>query len=327
MPRRFIRELRERENIDDVFLASDKQLRANRQGNLYLQVELSDRSGSISTRIWNATKELASRFNDGDFVRARGATQLFQGGLQLIASDIDRAEPGEVDETDFLVLTSDRIDRMAIRLAEILRGIENPHLAGLVECYLADETFMQKFTSSPAGVKLHHAYRGGLLEHVLNLCEVILAIAPRYPRIDRDLLLVGAFLHDSGKVQELTTERGLAYTDSGQLVGHIVLGAGLLDRKAAEAEQLGGEPVPTELVTRIKHMIVSHHGSNEFGSPAVPMTLEAIALHYLDSLDAKVVSFEQLIRDDGNLDGNWTQYYPGLGRKLFKAGQLESNHE
>ena len=323
MQRRYISEYAERDTIDDVFLVSDKQLRSNRQGNLYLQVELSDRSGSIATRMWNATEQIAARFDDGDYVRAKGAVQLFQGGMQLIANNIDKAQSSEVDEQDFLLLTSDDIDRLALRLAEILRGLEDSHLVNLAECYLSDEAFMAKFTGAPAAVKHHHAYRGGLIDHTVNLCEVILAIAPRYPQVNKDLLLMGAFLHDSGKTEELYFDRGLGYSDHGQLIGHIVIGTQMLDAKAAEAEALTGEALPAELLLRVKHMIVSHHGTNEWGSPTVPMTLEAIALHYLDSLDAKIQCFEQLLHDDANRTSSWTQYYPNLGRKLFKGSVEE----
>jgi 3'-5' exoribonuclease len=155
--------------------------------------------------------------------------------------------------------------------------------------------------------------------------ELILRIADRYPELDADLMLLGAFLHDAGKVDELSYERELAYTDQGQLLGHIVLGVAMLDKKVAEAQQLSGEPMPEELVLQLKHIIVSHHGQREFGSPTVPMTLEAVALHHLDNLDAKLHQFGQLIHDDANSENNWTQYHPNLGRKLYKAPRSPSS--
>ena len=144
-------------------------------------------------------------------------------------------------------------------------------------------------------------------------------IADRYPAIDADLLLFGAFLHDLGKIEELSCEKGFAYTDAGQMLGHVVLGLGILEEKVAEAEHLSGEEIPAETVLRLKHMIISHHGHYEYGAPKLPMTLEAIALHYLDNLDAKIHHFEQLIRDDANLDSSWTQFHQNLSRKLFKG--------
>ena len=319
MTRRFINEFAPQETVNEVFLASDKQLRSNRQGSLYLQVQLRDRTGAIGARLWNANEEIGRRFDNGDFVRVEGSTQLFQGAMQMIATKIVKAAPGDVDEADFAVLGSTDIDKLAVRLAEMLRTMTNPHLAALAEAYLADEAFMQKFATSPAGVKNHHAHRGGLIEHVVNLMEIVVRIADRYPKIDRDLLLMGAFLHDSGKVDELTYQRDFGYSDHGQLLGHIVLAMEEIQGKVIEAGKLNGEPLPDDLVLRLKHMIVSHHGSQEFGSPTVPMTLEAIALHHLDNLDAKIHHFEQLLRDDANVDSHWTQYHPNIGRKLYKG--------
>ncbi len=317
--RRFISQFSHQEQVDAVFLASDKQLRPNRNGNLYLQVELSDRSGRIGARMWNASETDYRGFDNGDYVRVEGATQLFQGSMQLIASTIRRARTDEVEEADFIVLQSEQIDRMAQRLTEVLRALKNPALRNLAECFLMDETFMSQFTKAPAGMKNHHAYEGGLLEHTLNLLELVLLIASRYPTLDQDKLLVGAFLHDAGKTEELSYGRDTAYTDAGQMLGHMVLAMSLVDAKIREAERLSGEPFPDDLATEIKHLIISHHGQYEYGSAKLPMTLEAVALHYLDNLDAKLHSFAGLIADDANVDSNWTQYHANLGRKLYKG--------
>jgi 3'-5' exoribonuclease len=305
--------------VSQVFLASDKQLRPNRNGNLYLQLQLSDRSGAIATRLWNASENDYRGFENGDFVLVDGQTQLFQGNMQMIANSIRRARPDEVDETDFVTLQSAEIDRMAARLAEILRSIRTPELRNLAECFLMDGEFMTKFTAAPAGMKNHHAYRGGLLEHVVGLMELVLLVAPRYPQLDQDKLLVGAFLHDSAKTDELSYERDIAYTDEGQLLGHMILAISMIDEKVAEAERLSGEEFPKSLVTEIKHMVISHHGEYEYGSAKLPMTLEAVALHHLDNLDAKMASFTQLIKDCPNVESNWTQYHANLGRKLYKG--------
>jgi 3'-5' exoribonuclease len=294
-------------------------LRPNRNGNLYLQLQLSDRSGAIATRLWNASEQDYRAFENGDYVLVDGSTQLFQGNMQMIASSIRRARPDEVDEVDFIILQSDQIDRLATRLAEILRGIQTPELRSLAECFLMDAEFMAKFTAAPAGMKNHHAYKGGLLEHVVGLMELVLVVAPRYPQLDQDKLMVGAFLHDSAKTDELAYDRDIAYTDEGQLLGHMVLAITMIDDKIREAERLAGEPFPPSLATEIKHMVISHHGEYEFGSSKLPMTLEAVALHHLDNLDAKMASFTQLINDCPNVESNWTQYHANLGRKLYKG--------
>jgi 3'-5' exoribonuclease len=321
MSRCFVSQLGHQNAVEEVFLASDKQLRPNRSGNLYLQVDLSDRTGSIPTRMWNATESLYRSFDNGDYVRVEGTTQMFQGAMQMIATRIDRVDPREVDEADFLPLPSVEIEKLAARLAEILRGMNDPQLVTLAEAFLLDDEFMTKFTRAPAGIKLHHAYHGGLLEHVVTLMEVVLRVAPCYPQLDRDLLLVGAFLHDVGKIDELSYQRELAYTVEGQLLGHLVIAVGILEKKLDEAEKLSGERLPEETVLRIKHMLLSHHGEYEHGSPKLPMTLEAMALHLLDHLDAKLNGFDQLMRDDPNVDSPWTHYHANLGRKLFKGAK------
>ncbi len=319
MGRRFISQLGQQETVHEVFRASDKQLRPNRNGNLYLQLELSDRTGAIGARMWNATESLYRSFENGDYVQIEGTTQLFQGALQLIATRLVKVEPSEVNEDDFTPLAALEVDKLVARLGEMLRGLGDPQLRNLAECFLIDETFMARFTRAPAGVKHHHAYHGGLLEHVVNLMDVVIRIAPCYPQIDRDLLVMGAFLHDIAKIDELSYDRELAYGDEGQLVGHLVMAVSMLEEKVHEAEKLSGEPIPRETVLRLKHMIVSHHGEYEFGSPKLPMTLEAIALYCLDNLDAKVFAFGQQLQDDPNVGSPWTHYNPTLGRKLFKG--------
>ncbi|OHB79374.1 MAG: CMP-binding protein [Planctomycetes bacterium RBG_16_64_10] len=316
--RRFVTQLKHQENVDQVFLASDKQLRPNRNGNYYLQLELKDRSGSIDARLWNASEQDYRCFNNGDYVHVEGSTQLFQGKVQIIASRIRKAELAEVEEEDFRTVDQGQVDEWADRLTTMLRQIKALPLRNLAECFLMDESFMQKLVQAPAATKNHHAYQGGLLEHTVGVMELVQLTAGRYPQLDSELLLMGAFLHDLGKVDELDYERDIAYSDAGQLLGHIVMAMEMVDEKVREAERLAGEPFPRELVVEIKHMIASHHGQYEFGSPKLPMTLEAVALHHLDNLDAKIHCFQQLMRDDANVDSRWTQYHANLGRKLFK---------
>lgn len=320
MSRRFVHELADGEAVEDVFLVSDKQLRANRNGNLYIQADLRDRSGVINARLWNAGEPLFRSFDVGDFVRARGKVQLFQGALQLILAGLERVEPGSVELTDFLPHTTQDVGVLLQKLREAVRKIGNPHLRALAECFLMDDLFVRDFCTVPAGVRNHHAYVGGLLEHVVTLLDAAERLLPLYPEVDRDLLLVGVFLHDAGKVRELTCKKAFAYTDEGQLIGHITIGVEMVTEKAAEAAKLTGEPVPQELILRVKHMILSHHGQLDFGSPVVPMTPEAIFLATLDNLDAKVNTFTRDIREDRNATSAWTPYSQSLGRRLYKGG-------
>jgi 3'-5' exoribonuclease len=211
------------------------------------------------------------------------------------------------------------------RLAEMLRSTSDFHLRNLAECFLMDEALLKRLAAAPAGIKNHHAFVGGLLQHIVNVMELVLLVAPRYPQLNRDLLLVGAFLHDIGKIDELTYERALGYSDEGQWVGHLVQGVLILEKKLAEASDLSREPFPPEIAMQLRHMIISHHGKLEFGSPKLPMTLEAIALNYLDDLDAKIFACEQIVREDVNTDSNWTVFQPTLCRKLFKSPLI--NHD
>ena len=323
MPRRFISELGHQESVDELFLASQKQLRANRNGNLYLQLQLSDRTGNITAMQWNASNKVFESFDDGNYVRIQGTTQLYNGSIQIIVTDIDAVDDTTVDEADFYRLTNDNIAQLVKQLSDKLRQLDNPELRNLAECFLADETFMSKFSRAPAGVKNHHAYYGGLLEHVVGLIELVQLVATQYPQLNSDLLTIGAFLHDSGKIDELEYEQGFSYSDEGQLIGHLVMGIKLLEDKSRESEQLSGQPFPEELLLRLKHMIVSHHGEYEFGSPKLPMTPEAIALHFLDNLDAKMHLANQLITTDVVGNNRWTSYQPSWGRKLFKGNPSE----
>ncbi len=319
MARHYVRELNDGQVVDQTFLASEKQLRTNRNGNLYLQVRLSDKTGSLTSMLWNAQQRHYDCFENGDYLNVKGTAQVYNGNMQVLAKEVSKVSPSDVDETDFITLSDGAVEDMLARVAELLRSVANPHLLTLAECFLIDETFMKGLRSAPAGIKNHHAYRGGLLEHVLSLMEVVTLIAPRYADVDADKLLMGAFLHDIGKIRELTYEPDLGYSTPGQLLGHLVQGVTMLDEMIAQSEKQSGQDFPEDLANQLRHMIVSHHGTLEFGSPKVPMTLEAIALHHLDNLDAKLHSVKQLIEDDVNSDSPWTVYHPSLGRKLYKS--------
>ena len=235
-------------------------------------------AGRVNARMWNASDNDYKAFDNGDYVHVEGATQLFQGNMQLIANRIRKARPDEIDESDFVTLQTEDVDKMRSRLTEILGTIKSPPLARLAKGFLADETFMEKFCRAPAGMKNHHAYQGGLLDHVLSLMELVLVVGPRYPQVDTEKLLIGAFLHDAAKVDELSYERDIAYTDVGQLLGHMSLGVSMLEDMVRKIVTQDGQPFPDRLLIALKHMIISHHGQYEYGSSKLPMTLEAVAL-------------------------------------------------
>lgn len=323
MAKRFVNELVEKETVDEVFLVNEKQLRANRAGSLYLQLRLADRTGSFTAMMWNANERIADGFSGGDYVRVQGTTQFYNGQLQMILTRVQPVAREHLDPADFVVLGSDAIDRLVESLASRLDGLRNVHLRRVASAFMSDEAWVRKLRQAPAGIKNHHAYRGGLIEHIVSVVDLADRMADKYSRLDRDLLVMGAFLHDLGKLEELTYERELGYSESGQLLGHVVLGVRMLDERLAEVAAKHEEPVPERIADLLRHLILSHHGEYEFGSPKLPMFPEAVALHLIDNLDAKLHHYFQLIDEDPSVDGPWTAYQPALGRKIYK-GTLDS---
>ncbi|MBP3958939.1 HD domain-containing protein [Gemmata sp. G18] len=322
MSRRFVDQLRDGDNLEDVYLVTDKQLRANRNGNPYLLLELRDRTGGIQGRMWNAGDHVARGFDPGDFLYAVGKVQLFQGALQVILTSVERVEAQKVEFADFLPQTEQSIPKLTERLRNYLLRLSNPHLRALAECFLMDDAFMRAFTTCPAGVKLHHAYVGGLLEHTISMMDAADKVLPLYPVVDRDLVLMGIFLHDAGKTRELTFSRAFGYSDEGQLVGHIPIAVAMLAETATKVPDLTGEPFPRELMLRIQHMILSHHGELAYGSPKVPMTPEAMLLHLIDLMDTRMHMVLRDLKDDRNNPTAWTPYNHNLGRRIYKGGAL-----
>ena len=321
MSRRYVEQMRDGDSIDEVYLVSDKQLRSNRNGNLYVQIEIRDRTGGISARMWNAGDTVFRSFENGDFVQIDAKVQLFQGSLQVILNHVERAEEEKIDLADFMPHTEQDVGKLIERLRGYLLKLGNPHLRALAECFLMDDNYFRNFVACPAGVKLHHAYIGGLLEHTVTMMDIAERLLPFYPGIDRDTLLMGAFLHDAGKVRELSYARSFGYTDEGQLLGHIAMGVEMLTEQIAKVPELTGEPFPRELVIRLKHMILSHHGTLEYGSPKVPMTPEAMLLNQIDMLDTRMHMVLRDLKEDRNNPTAWTPYNHNLQRRIYKGGE------
>ena len=318
MPRRYLEELSDGDPIDDTYLMVEKQLRANRNADLYLLATLRDKTGLINALMWNVTEESVSHLNAGDFVNVRGKVQLYQGMLQVILTGIKKVSPQDIDPADFHPSSGKDIEKLMQTLREKLLALEDPSLRTLMECFLLDDAMMKNYQLVPAGMKAHHAYHGGLLEHVVNMLEVASRIEDLYPDINHGLLQAGIFLHDIGKIRELEYEASFLYSDEGQLIGHLVIGVEILTEKILQVEEMTGEPFPQELALQLKHLILSHHGRYEYGSPKLPMTREAIALHHLDNLDAKVHEFSRVIEEDPSAESNWTAFSPRLERKIYK---------
>ena len=315
----FIKDLADKTEVNSVYRIANKQVRLNRNGDSYLQIEIYDKTGTLTVRMWNAGENAYRAFEVGDYAQICGKAQVFQGNLQIIAKKILHAEEEAYNPDDYVKQAEIDVVKLVKRLKTLVETIKTPSLRNLADSLLVDNDFMTRFCDAPAGVKNHHAYKGGLLEHTLSVMELADKTAAVYPVLNRDLLLVGAMVHDMSKIDEIRFDVEITYSDEGQLLGHLVMGVEKLNEKIAESERLSGEEMPGYLKTQLKHLIISHHGEYEFGSPKLPMTLEAIALHYLDCMDSKVIGFAHLIQEDMNDDSNWTCYIPSLQRKIFKG--------
>lgn len=302
--------------IDTAFRIADRQLRANRQGNLYLLMQLQDRTGVISGMRWNADEKLAERFVKGSYVQIQGASQLHNGILQLIVNQIALVDEKTLDPIDFDSGTRVDVEQLWGKLGELIKTISDETVRKIADCFYQDPAIAKPFCLAPAGIKTHHAYPGGLLEHVVSLMQLADKVSSHYTVLDRDILMAGAMLHDIGKLEELLFEGELSYSDAGQLLGHLVQGVQMLDTKVREVSETGFA-VDRAIVLRLQHIIVSHHGYLAHGSPKVPMTIEALAFHYLDEMDAKLNAALALVESDRTRDA-WTNYNPTLGRKILK---------
>jgi len=321
MARMFVKDLKDGDSVTEVFLLADKQLRANRNANLYLLASLRDKTGVISGLMWNVTEDGVSDISAGQMVQVRGKVQLYQGNLQMIVAQIEPAAADSYVEEDFEIAPQANVAPLLARLRELLAMIQSPELQILADCFMADEDLVNGLCSAPAGVKAHHAYMGGLLEHVVSMSETAVRLCEVHPSLNRDLLLLGVLLHDLGKTRELSWDPSFAYTDEGQLLGHMNIAVEILNEKLLQAESRPDAiPIDAETVLRLKHMVLSHHGALEFGSPVLPMTPEAIALHFIDNLDARLHEFDRAINDDINADSRWTPFMPRLERRIFKGG-------
>lgn len=310
------RESTEGRRFKDLFLVVRKNLATASTGRPYLRLTLADSSDSIEAFVWEGAADLDARFSEGDLVEVRGAFKTYQGSPQISVEFLERLSAEDlagIEPSEFLPASKRPRAEMWAELREGLAAARNPFVAGLFEAFLADEGFCDTLQKAPAATGFHHAYVGGLLEHTLGVVRLARAVAPLYGgRVDADVVLAGAFLHDLGKVQELSYRTGFDYTDAGRLIGHIVLGTRMLREKAA---QVPGFPEP--LLLQLEHLILSHHGERDWGAAALPQTLEALLLHYLDNVDAKLCGAWEWMEKDRASGNRWTTFWKGLGRQLF----------
>lgn len=308
----WVKDIRKDDQVKGLYLVKVKKVGATKKGDPYLSITLSDRTGDIEARVWEKVDELAPLFKEGDILELEAAANLYMDQVQLTVSTL-RLPAAPVDPCVFLEACPRDPNEMLWALRQVLREITNPHLKALADRFLSDHGFVSLFKTAPAAKNFHHSYLGGLLEHTLSVCEMILPAVSHYTELDGDLLLVGAFLHDIGKVKELSFFRQIDYTDDGRLLGHIVLGVSMVEEKIRELKEF-----PADLALRLKHLILSHHGEFEFGSPKRPKFLEAFALHLIDDLDAKMNGLDRFMKRDRK-EGNWTDFNRLFARYFLKT--------
>jgi 3'-5' exoribonuclease len=318
MERIFINQFKRGQSVEGFFLSKEKTVSKTKTGNPYLSLRLADRTGEIEGRVWDKALDLGSLFEKEDVIKVHGEVDEFQGVLQLRVLRLRKAAAGEFDVTDFLPQTAHDVDSMLSEIKGMVESLRNPHLRALLDSFLTDEEFVKKFKTAPAAKAMHHVYIGGLLEHTLSVLRLIRLVAPQYKAIDLDLILAGGFLHDIGKVDELAYERAFDYTDRGRLLGHITLTVEKIGKKIQSLPDF-----PETLALLLKHLILSHHGEYVFGSPKRPKTLEALLLHHLDDLDAKINGFMAWIEKEKESPSRWTSYHKLFDRFILKPEEIE----
>lgn len=317
MPKgKFVKDIREGEQVRDLFLVSGKTVLSSNAGKPYISLSLRDRTGQLECRVWDRAEEIAKRFDRDDIVEASGTAILYQGRIQLKVHDVRKAEGEQADLSEFLPVTKKGIDPLWAELQGLVAGVRDPDLSLLLRRVFPDPPATdtaRRFRLAPGGKSLHHDYIGGLLEHTVSVAGICRFLAEHYGDVDGDMLVAGALLHDIGKVEELSYEGAFEYTDEGRLLGHLYMGA-----EWVAGECAGIEGFPPEKAMLLKHMVLSHHGELEYGSPKRPKTLEAVLLHFVENMDAKATAFRDAVEalPEGT---RWTDYQRMFERYLYAA--------
>lgn len=307
--------------IDSIYILKRKLLKKNPDGSRFILFQFSDNSGILGGVLWEGAQEAYDRLEQGRFVRVMGDIQDYRDMLQVRVRHVENVDGSNFDLADFLPVTPLDRDGLFAEWTERVGDIQNPDLKALLTAMLEDEELGWRFRAAPAGKTWHHPYVGGLMEHVVKLSRIVMVLCPLYPELDRDLMLAACYLHDLGKVREMEYERAIDYSSEGKLVGHVVQGVEILDEFLPRFPGLD-----RETVYRLKHLIVSHQGTYEFGSPKLPKTLEAIVFHHLDNVDAQIDGYARVLREGRESmggDSNWTSVNKLLGRNLYMGGHEE----
>ncbi len=313
MKTRFISQLRPGDSLAEQFVLTEKTMAHKKDGNSYLNLVLSDRTGRIDAVVWDNVDQIASQTESGQVVVVRGQVGSYRGKHQMVVKEMTAVSAQEINPTDFLPATERDTDQMFERLKKLSESLQQDHLRDLFGAFWSDEAFVTRFKRAPAAKKMHHAYIGGLLEHTLSMAVLADKISEHYSGIDRDLLISGVLLHDIGKLREYTYDVAIDYSDEGRLVSHIAIGIQMTEDKI---KTISGFPEETAML--LKHMIISHHGSRELGSPEPPKTIEAVMLNCIDEMDSRVQAIRDFMtkEDPGEM---WTSYHRLLERHFYRG--------
>jgi len=301
--------------VDGIFHCRSRRVAMAKNNKTYISMVLSDKTGEIVGMAFDNAEKLVTQFQEGDFVYIQSKAQSYQGRLQLLVTHIEQVPVDEVDVQDFLPVSKQDPVAVESAIRKLVKTIEHPGLRKLAVAILDDPEIGKSFFKAPAAAGIHHAFIGGLAEHTLSVCLLADKIAEHYSSINRDVLLIGALVHDIGKVKELSYELTIDYTTAGRLIGHLVIGVQIVRDAAAKIPELDAETLD-----RILHIVVSHHGTHEFGSPKLPATVEAIVIHHLDNIDAKVFSFLEAIQD---VRSDWTDFIRHLDTKVYRGADSQ----
>lgn len=313
--KRFIRDLKEKDHVQTVFLVKEKNTGKDRNGKSFMSLALTDSTGSLNARMFEKVDEVADAFESGDVVWLKGFVQLFQNRRQLIVHEVRRATDAEYKMTDLVADLGGDPRKHHADLLAIVATLENAYLRQLLQATLNDGQVLEVLLRAPAAKTIHHAYRGGLIEHITSITQVMESVAKHYPFLDRSLLVFGAIYHDIGKIFELDSSEGIHYTQSGRLVGHMVLATEMIDRFANTVADF-----PVDLRDVCKHIVLSHHGKLEYGSPKLPMLPEAVIVAMIDDLDSKMNTLFHFLKTEvQNVPATekWSHYHPGFERYFF----------
>lgn len=316
MKKIYVEQIRERDQLESVFLVRDKILAMAKNGKPYMTLKLMDRTGEVEGRVWDRVDQLGSYFEKNDFIQVVAKASVYLGKMQLVVQDIRRINDSAVNLGDFLPTSTRDQQDMREELDAVLDSLVDPNVDALLRSFFDDQEFYARYSQAPAAKGMHHVYLGGLLEHSLAVTALASDMAKRYPQVNRDLLLAGALLHDVGKVAELCYQRSFDYTDEGKLLGHIVIGVQMIEDRVREIPDF-----PAELAVMLKHLLLSHHGQYEFGSPKRPKFLEAVILSFIDDLDSKINGIQTHIDKEPNREGNWTAYHRLYNLYFYKGDQ------